>query len=271
MVKIFTMVKGEVDIVREWIIYHGDMFGYKNLYVIDNLSLDGTWEILKEYKNQINIFRLPHYKLKGIYMTKLIKQFCNNEFAFPIDIDEFIVLYNKNTNTINCDTQSVVNYLNRLPLRAVYKMNYIYSKVIIDAGYDNAIVEATNGYVSHYGTMAKSFIQTSLFNGIIDHGNHLEKTNYMLTDLCLVHYHYRNLTQMYKKIYNNVKGLNYPVFNSRQLNQLLLKNPLCDGNHHITNQISVLNKTYKLPISCVEPTDISLIPISEKIKKILMT
>ena len=40
MTKIFTMVKGEVDIVNEWVLYHGSLFGFQNLYVIDNLSKD---------------------------------------------------------------------------------------------------------------------------------------------------------------------------------------------------------------------------------------
>ena len=49
MVKIFTMVKDEVDIVNDWIIYHASMFGYDNIYVIDNYSTDGTYELLQKY------------------------------------------------------------------------------------------------------------------------------------------------------------------------------------------------------------------------------
>ena len=42
--KVFTMVKGENDIVEDWVLYHGHLFGFRNIYVIDNLSLDGTYE-----------------------------------------------------------------------------------------------------------------------------------------------------------------------------------------------------------------------------------
>jgi len=195
-------------------------------------------------------------------MTKLIKKYCTNEFAFPIDIDEFIVLYNKNTNTINCD--NIINYLHQLPLMAIYKTNYIQSKVLSAEGYDSAVYEAKFGQYDDRGPSAKTFIHSSHFNGTIDHGNHLHTHNYMFTDLCLVHYHYRNLEQMLKKIYNNVKGFNYPVFNINGLNKILLNNPQCNGNHHIINQISVLRKTFKLPISTVDLTDISLLPISAK-------
>jgi hypothetical protein len=44
MTKIFTIVKDEVDIVDDWLIYHGCMFGWNNIYIIDNYSSDGTWE-----------------------------------------------------------------------------------------------------------------------------------------------------------------------------------------------------------------------------------
>ena len=95
--KVFTMVKGENDIVEDWVLYHGHLFGFRNLYVIDNMSLDGTYESLLMLKKKygINVTRLPNYKQKGFYMTSLLKTFCINELAFPIDIDEFIVYYNK--------------------------------------------------------------------------------------------------------------------------------------------------------------------------------
>ena len=43
-IKLFTMVKNEVDIVVDWVFYHGFIFGYSNLYIIDNYSEDGTYE-----------------------------------------------------------------------------------------------------------------------------------------------------------------------------------------------------------------------------------
>ena len=49
-VKIFTMVKDEEDIIEYWINYHGSIFGYRNLYIIDNMSTDGTYEKIMKYK-----------------------------------------------------------------------------------------------------------------------------------------------------------------------------------------------------------------------------
>ena len=72
-VKIFTMVKNEDDIIEDWINYHGKIFGYKNLHIIDNYSNDDTYNILLKYKSKgIHIYREHDYKIKGILLTRLI-------------------------------------------------------------------------------------------------------------------------------------------------------------------------------------------------------
>ena len=47
-VKLFTMVKDEDDIIDIWIKYHGWLFGYNNLYIVDNFSTDNTYNIIKK-------------------------------------------------------------------------------------------------------------------------------------------------------------------------------------------------------------------------------
>lgn len=269
MIRIFTMVKGELDVVTDWVIYHGTIFGFKNLYIIDNLSRDGTWEELVRLKKKYNIkiVRLPDYKKKGEYMTSLIKTFCSRgDLAFPIDIDEFIVCFDKQTNTISCNQNKFNQIINSLPLSAVYKMNYIQCKVINKNGYNHALIEATHGTYDDRGNHAKSFFNNALFNGKIDHGNHYRTNNYILSNLCLVHYHTRNLNQMKKKIFNNVSGLGYPTFNLQGLRKLTGNN--VPGHHHVRNQIEVLEKKYKIGGESVSASDIILSPISNFLSNI---
>ena len=75
MIKIFTMVKDENDIIIDWILYHGYIFGYNNIYIIDNFSTDGTYELILKFNNLINIYRKDDYKKKGVYMTELINKY----------------------------------------------------------------------------------------------------------------------------------------------------------------------------------------------------
>ena len=68
-----TMVKDEVDIVEHWINYHGKLFGYKNLFIVDNMSSDGTFGLCKKYRDKygINLKKHPHYLEKGKEMKKI--------------------------------------------------------------------------------------------------------------------------------------------------------------------------------------------------------
>jgi hypothetical protein len=265
--KVFTMVKGEVDIVKDWVLYHGDIFGYSNLYIIDNFSRDGTWETLINLKKQynINIVRLPDYKKKGDYMTILLRTIGKGEIVFPIDIDEFIVYYNKTNNTISCDRNLIIRYIISLPRLPLYKMNYINSKTLKPEGYERATVDVKYGKYTDYQGHAKTFFNAGLFKGVIDHGNHFHSNNYLLSNLCLIHFHQRNLDQIKKKVYNNVMGLGYPPFNLQALKQLQSRGNNLAGFHHVDKQIAILEKRFSLDIDREESTDISLNPLNEKI------
>jgi hypothetical protein len=270
MVKVFTMVKGEVDVVRDWVLYHGHLFGFNNLHIIDNFSRDGTYEELLQLKKNhaIHVYRFPDYKKKGEYMSSLIKRYGANEFVFPVDIDEFIVHYDKSNNTISCEDTLIKQTLGTLPKAAAYKMNYIITNLTRPDGFKRATIECESGVYSDYGSVAKTFFHSSLFRGGLDHGNHFDTTNYYLTKLCLVHYHCRNLEQMKKKIYNNVSGLGHNPFDLEYLKKVISSAP--QGGHHINHQISVLEGTFALHVdSSSSTTDkISLTPIINKIKSL---
>jgi hypothetical protein len=264
MTKIFTMIKDEEDIVTDWVLYHGTIFGFRNLYVVDNYSKDGTWQALQALKRKynINICKLPDYRKKGRYMTNFMHTFCGKgELAFPINIDEFIVCYDRKTNKISCDQDSFSKIFRRLPVSAVYKMNYINCKMVVPDGYKRATIEATSGTYNNYSIQAKSFFNPLLFNGIIDHGNHFVTNNYVLSDLCLVHYHCRNLKQIKNKIYNNVLGLGYNPTNLHILRKQCTPNFM--GYKNIREQVNILEHKYKMVVSARTNADVNLAPISK--------
>lgn len=243
-IKLFTMVKDEVDIVEDWLLYHGYIFGFPNLHIIDNYSSDGTYEILQKYEREKNIFliREKNYRKKGLFMRHLIKDRIgrNYDIAYPLDIDEFIVLYDKSKNSINLTDIRI--YLQSLPTHYKnYKTNYIYSTISSHEsfGYEKACQECKYGFYSDYGNQAKTFFNNRIWNGNIDHGNHCSDEEYYMTDLCLLHFHCRNINQIKKKTINNVLGLGYDINNlSKYINH--------PGNHHVKNLMLMQNNEYKL-------------------------
>jgi hypothetical protein len=263
MTKLFTIVKDEVDIVEDWLIYHGCMFGWNNIFIIDNYSSDGTWEKINEFKDLVNIFREPDYLKKGDYMRNLINRHCHNgEIAFPIDIDEFVVYYDN--NTVSIDKDLINNYINTLPQCTLYKANYIGTLITKENDYEKATYETNYGCYSDLGNIAKSYFNTSYYKGPIDHGNHINSNDYHLTKICLVHYHCRNFEQMRKKVLNNITGLGY--YNDLNfLKNLISSNPNCAGNHHVKNQINILEGTYYLGIHCINGTEIDISVLRDRI------
>ena len=251
MIKLFTMVKDECDIIRDWILYHGYLFGFDNLFIIDNMSSDGTFEIINEYVEKgIHIYRESNYIEKGIFMKQLINGNCSgNDIAFPIDIDEFIVYHERGWKHINCDKDKINDYINGLNNGCrLYKANYLLSMITCDGGYQRAVCENEYAIYCDYADHAKSFFRVNLYNGDIDHGNHINnKTEYFMSNICLVHFHCRNLEQMKKKVLNNVIGLGHPN-DLNSLCELLNNNKNFMGFHHVQNQISILEGNYNISV-----------------------
>ena len=264
------MVKNEVDIIEYWIKYHGKMVGYENLYIVDNMSNDGTFEVIEFYKNHgVHVYREKDYKQKGDIMTKLIKSADNYDIAFPLDIDEFIVYFNKEEKRINpMRTKKYINNLIKSDVfqhNTVFKANYIQTLIDNDE-YKTPMHETRYGAYLDYQGHAKTFLNKKKWNGTLDHGNHYPTTEYVMSDLCLVHYHCRNKDQMIKKIENNVLGLGYPI-DSLDYLQSLSKD--CPGSHHVKHMISILENTFSLQIhhGSTESGCISLEPLINIIKE----
>ena len=246
------MVKNEEDIIEYWINYHGSIFGYRNLYIIDNYSDDGTYEkILKYKKIGIKISRHKDYKKKGELMTTMIKKDKSYDIAIPLDIDEFIVHYDKTNNCLNpAHTKEYIDKCLNKETNTIFKCNYIQSTINSnnDFGYEKSLLESKYGKYEDYKQLAKTFFSVKNWEGELDHGNHYYTEDYTLTDLVLVHYHCRNLDQMKKKVRTNIIGLGYKE-DANYLKDILVQNKNAPGSHHIKHMIKILENNFTIDTS----------------------
>ena len=254
MVKIFSMVKNESDIVKDWVLYHSQLVGIQNIYVLDNMSTDATFNILTAMK--VNCSRVADYRMKGEYTTSFLKSH-KNELIIPLDMDEFLVLYDPATKTIS--TEKISETLARLPVRPVYKMPYIHTHCSKE--YVRATFECETGSYGDYGNCAKSFFHTKAFHGKVDHGNHFYSNDYYKSPFALVHYHQRNLAQITTKTKDNLLGLGYDLNNKKELERSCAEHGM--GNHHASNWLKMMDGAYTFSLST---GDISLAPLSNKLK-----
>ena len=121
-VKCVTMQKDEVDLLGPWLRYHGHMFGFENLVVIDNGStIPSVLETLATYEKVGTIiyrqFSTPeHYHQKGPITADVIRVLdnqCDYDFVIPLDCDEFLALWL--INGVTCDRRLIHEYLEALP------------------------------------------------------------------------------------------------------------------------------------------------------------
>lgn len=248
-IKVLTMVKNEEDIVEYWINYHGTIFGYRNLYIIDNYSDDGTYEkILKYKKVGVKISRHGDYTKKGQLMTEMIKQDNSYDIAIPLDIDEFIVHFDKTNNILNpSHTKFYIEEYLDIQNNNIFKCNYVQTTINTNDnfGFTNAMLESQYGKYEDYKDQAKTFFKIKGWDGELDHGNHYNTKDYLLTDLVLVHYHCRNIDQMKKKVRTNILGLGYKE-DLQYLEQLLKDNQNTEGSHHVKHMINILKKNFTI-------------------------
>jgi len=271
LVKMFTMVKDEADIISDWVHYHATICGYKNIYVVDNNSSDGTYDQLLELQSNFGIIVSQEfdYTKKGEYMLKLIQnQQSKTKFLIPLDVDEFLVLQyieGPKSHTISVAPIDIQTYLKGLPIRMGYKAEYIYAQNHIEGGSTRAPLDFAEGSLQKYGPMAKTFYHADQLPKNIDHGNHhvhgslmsdLESVE-LHTDLRLVHYHDRSHHQLVNKAMNNWKGFGY----SLDLNNLIQNKTYWSsvpGGHYYEYVVRILqsNGTENLMPCCFTPASL---------------
>ena len=110
-IKIFTFIKDEEILLKDWIEYHATIVGYNNISIIDNCSVDNTHNILKYYENLgvTVIYNYPHFRNKSGYLSEIMRKEKNNcKILIPLDGDEFIALEGNNIIT---DPIQIRNYI----------------------------------------------------------------------------------------------------------------------------------------------------------------
>lgn len=120
IIKIVLMTKDEKQLIKQWIKYHGEIFGYENIHLLDD-SVDK--EVLDYYDTLkytgIHFHRTPGGNLNNacerlnILMDSL-RSSC--DFMIKMDTDEFLGFYDEKSNRVSIDKKEILDYLNILEI-----------------------------------------------------------------------------------------------------------------------------------------------------------
>lgn len=162
------MTKNESDILKYRIPYHGKIFGFENIHIIDNGSTDDTKDLCLKYKTDYTFFD-GDFNLKADKLTNLINKHRKNcDIVIPLDSDEFISV--KNGDVWIFDDRIVEYFKDFIDAKNSCKFRLI-NAVETEYDYDNPLIDMHYFYECGYHDMAKIFMPSKICKGT-DGGNH---------------------------------------------------------------------------------------------------
>ena len=183
------MQKDETFLLRPWLAYHGYLFGFENLFVLDNGSTDpAVLATLDEFADKGVKINRDHptredYLSKGELIGAAIQALDakrDHDFMIPLDCDEFILL--RTEADIVCDREPILTYLAGLTGE----------KRVLRVPYQLAN-HPLNPDIYHRYDFFKVFFPAGTALPI-DHGNHLalDPSGRKPKDTRLVHLHFHH-------------------------------------------------------------------------------
>jgi hypothetical protein len=221
LAKVFTVTKNEYDLIEDFLLYHGYLFGYENLVVIDNGSTDTrVLDVYERYKPRgVTVVTRLGYKgaQQGEHFTEVMKDYRHAaEFLIGLDTDLFFCVDQSS------DRDVVQRYLRSLPPSYdIFQMKKFMMSVVdprspnyeghkLRRPVDSTTFVIRDGYagvsVPHVFFRAANFISTS-------NGNHEGVTTTGKTWFCsqviYVHYHETGRQRLYERCRAILIGYGY--------------------------------------------------------------
>jgi hypothetical protein len=221
-IKVIVCTKNEYDLIESFIVFYGSLFGYNNLIIIDNGSVDlNVLNIYEKYKNLgivIEIDNRPFTEIINIMNDYINKWKDTCDWMFLLETDEFLFWY----NTV-FDKNSIINKTDIIKLLedqeedvSVIRFGHVWNSIV-----DNTDIDyISNKYTSPPTQMTKfkklnwekNIIRTSKFNKITLWSHWIEPIDgktICCNEIGLLHYHNTGSRRYYERNLNLINGYRY--------------------------------------------------------------
>lgn len=189
MKAIGAIFKNEGPYISEWVAYH-KILGFDKIYIVDNISDDGSSEILAKLHESNEITRIEYKTVEGVkpqvpaYNLILERAQSECEYIAFIDADEFLC-FEKDYKL--CDLTALLDSSENVGAIAINWCVYGSSNVILPG--DGLVIERFDHRSEkdcHLNLHYKSFLKTKAINGTHGGGVHHFQLNegyhYVMTD-----------------------------------------------------------------------------------------
>jgi hypothetical protein len=247
LAKIFLFTKDEGQLLDEWILYHGNLVGFDNLFICDHGSSEETLQVYEKYKNKgIHLKGVGERNFQNkwkILSAWMREESHDTKLLIPLDTDEFIVKRKVGSQNINANLEEIIKYLEDLPLkRTRYKFGNLIAAPI-KTTYDDPLQEMIYFVPKEEGKGHKKSFYPGKFFIHTDQGNHTGKIigeqNNTISSLSLLHFEIRGEDQLREKLIRGAQGYKFHKH----------KKPICGRHWHVRwkklHLANRLNKWYK--------------------------
>lgn len=258
LAKVFTVTKDEYDIIEDFILYYGYIFGFNNVVIIDNGSEDQrVLDVYEKYKNYgVEVYVELGYTRgsQGVHFTKHMFR-CKSEVQYLIglDTDEFLVILDEDKNIIVSPFE-LREYLKRLPedydiftIRDWYNsVPDVTSEDYVNYSHQNPIVGIQTFGLTTETNYSKKFYRASNFI-MTNNGNHSGRTTTQKvydTSVGILHFHSTGIRRKVEKCRKICEGYNYIKEEDGLLDIIPKISNLgsCDGNHRVNQYLAFCRK-----------------------------
>ena len=270
IVKIFTVTKNETDLLEDFVHYHGSIFGYSNVVLIDNDSdCEIVLELYRKFRRMgVIVEKHSSYRgpSQGEAFTKYMSKYRHQcKFMVGLDTDEFIQFPDFMTITKNFSQKTSVPYL-RNRFRAYFsglrsdasKFNVVtYFNSVPDPSdityKDQKVLRPARDIVHFSQAPAKPkkcFFRSETFLSTVNgcHNGEVSKGVEVTSNLCYVHFHSTGARRSVERARSIVAGYGYADVDSppeSQLRQLAeVSSPI--GSHRVLEYALFLSRMLTL-------------------------
>lgn len=262
-VKIFTVTKNESDLIDDFVTYHGSIFGYTNIILIDN---DSDCPIVLDLYNNFRkkgviIEHCGSYQgnSQGEAFTTYMRRhrkYCN--FMIGLDTDEFIQLPDfLSQNPLKCNMENLKEkfsaYFKSLPKKATkFVVKTYFSSVPdpSDKSYIDQKISRPAREITHFQQVPavpkKCFFRSETFVSTVNgcHNGRTSKGKELVSDLSYVHFHNTGARRSVERARSIVSGYGYTDVDSALQTQLvdLSNNSTTVGSHRVLEYAIFLSK-----------------------------
>lgn len=198
------MTKNEWPTIKSWVLYHGDIYGFNNLYVYDGSDDSRVTSFLnKSTSLGVNVIYTDANlnELRDLFNKDMKKVLNTSDLIVKMDSDELLFLWNNKTNEVIVDKQRIHSYANSMVIDGRKISIYFGLKAYVNSSTctaeENDMITSTHfldgGVV--YGGSLKVFVPSTTFE-FVDLGGHVGRVkdefnhDNIHSDFAIAHYHF---------------------------------------------------------------------------------